>query len=179
MNGAPGSGTPSETRHGFYFLGLKRPQLWTATPQHRACGLRPCVRLQRQWGHHRYGASRDPPVGPAYAVLKEVMVAYFDRLKLAPVDGREHGLNSEVCYEMPRRFDSFPSMTFHLRGADLRIEPSALFFVGDFREWFCLMMEPSDDLTIIGAFQQYNTRFTYDLVNRELLFVPEDCSLRG
>ncbi|KAJ0966801.1 hypothetical protein J5N97_023718 [Dioscorea zingiberensis] len=112
-------------------------------------------------------------IRPAYAIVKEVLVQYFNHFHLVPFPRPPF----DLCYNLPpgmRRF--FPNMTWHLRDADLAIHAEELFLVVEHNNEFCLGMVPDDHLTILGVLQQYNTRFSYDLQTNLLKFKREDCS---
>ncbi|KAL0443702.1 UNVERIFIED_CONTAM: putative aspartic protease [Sesamum latifolium] len=79
-----------------------------------------------------------------------------------------------LCYTQPRGFRRFPDMTFHFQGADFRVPSENLFLFR--RNFFCLAMIASKNLTLLGAYQQRNVRVVYDLKGEMLSFAPEDCS---
>lgn len=89
----------------------------------------------------------------------------------------------KFCYSFPRNggIKDLPNITFHLQDADLVMPPRLLYVGGKnvFGRFFCLAMFPEDmiGLTVIGAFQQSDTRFIFDTVKQKLYFGPEDCSL--
>lgn len=91
----------------------------------------------------------------------------------------------DLCYlgMVPEGYNSFPNMTFHLRNnADLEIGPRQMFYVGKLEngmEYFCLAILGDDDITSLGAYQQANQRFIYDVKLNQLRFGPEDCALNA
>ncbi|KAJ0979703.1 hypothetical protein J5N97_015177 [Dioscorea zingiberensis] len=112
-------------------------------------------------------------IRPVYALVREVLVQYFNHFHLVPFPRPPF----DLCYHLSpgiRRF--FPNMTWHLRDADLAIHAEELFFIVEHNNDFCLGMVPDDHLTILGVLQQYNTRFSYDLQTNQLRFKHEDCS---
>lgn len=87
--------------------------------------------------------------------------------------------NTLHCYTRPQGFMKYPSMTFHLQGADYYVSQQNLFFFleGGGERAFCLsMMESKDTTMYLGAHQQMNVRIVYDLKEGMLSFAPEDCS---
>ncbi|XP_068335090.1 aspartic proteinase CDR1-like [Pyrus communis] len=121
-------------------------------------------------------------IQPAYEILERALVNYFSRYRNIT---RIHREDFNLCYQRStvRRegFMNLPTITFHLRGADLLLQPQAAFLVdltgrSYRREYFCLAMFNESDDTVIGAYQQTNQRFIYDPGRRTLRFGPEDCS---
>ncbi|KAL0435831.1 UNVERIFIED_CONTAM: putative aspartic protease [Sesamum radiatum] len=120
-------------------------------------------------------------VKPAYVVLEKALKRYFwGQRNLKPYKGPK-GL--ELCYERKKAegFKNLPSMTFHLKNADLVVRPEALFLVmdkisSDKGEYICLAILPSDFITVIGSYQQTNQRLIYNTKQQQLLFSPENCS---
>ncbi|CAK9151773.1 unnamed protein product [Ilex paraguariensis] len=80
-----------------------------------------------------------------------------------------------LCYRISKGFNNFPTMTFHFLGANLEVGMTTLFsrFA---RNTFCLEMMGHLHATILGAYQQQNFRFVYDLDNAKVAFVREDCT---
>ena len=66
-------------------------------------------------------------------------------------------------------------MVFHFKGADLEAPPPNLFIFLE-KNVFCFMALESKTISILGAFQQRNIRFVYDLQQKMLSFAHEDCS---
>ncbi|PON57175.1 Aspartic peptidase [Parasponia andersonii] len=68
-----------------------------------------------------------------------------------------------------------PTLSFHLEGGDLKVKLENAYDFGEARnyKYFCLAMMRSNDVTIIGAFQQMNQRFRFDTRGAELSFGPE------
>ncbi|KAL3647940.1 hypothetical protein CASFOL_008908 [Castilleja foliolosa] len=89
----------------------------------------------------------------------------------------------KLCYHFSSKnetIDDLPDITFHLQDSDL-VFPPRLGFITDKclgKRYFCLAMDSRDteDMTIIGAFQQANMRFVFVTVKKKLYFGPEDCS---
>ncbi|OVA11122.1 Peptidase A1 [Macleaya cordata] len=110
-----------------------------------------------------------------YVELKKAIMGYFQPFGLKLIDPKKYEF--ELCYVRPKGFKSFPSVTFHFQGADLKVVSDFLFFVDV--HFFCLVMKPRNGLTVLGAMQQTNIRFVYDAGAGLLSFVPEDCSKDG
>ncbi|CAB4274398.1 unnamed protein product [Prunus armeniaca] len=66
--------------------------------------------------------------------------------------------------QVSQGFNNLPTITFHLSGADLLLQPQAAFYVDTSdepskREYFCLAMSSESDETVIGAYQLTHHRF--------------------
>ncbi|WCJ38910.1 Eukaryotic aspartyl protease family protein [Euphorbia peplus] len=109
--------------------------------------------------------------GLAYPRLKAALLNHFRNKRFTQV----HVLNYDLCYNTGRRMDELPTMTFHFRGADLEIEKRNMIIDYD-DTTFCLAIQEST-VTLIGAIQQGDTRFIFDLASRQLRFSPENCLL--
>ncbi|KAK6132085.1 hypothetical protein DH2020_034151 [Rehmannia glutinosa] len=110
----------------------------------------------------------------AYNAVKNALIQHFDRFNLTRV-GTDPSFPGDLCYLLQRGFRNYPGMVFHFQGANFEIGPEALFrFIND---RFCLaVMGTQKRLTVLGAYQQQNVRFIYDIGNEKLLFAKEDCS---
>ncbi|GER33634.1 eukaryotic aspartyl protease family protein [Striga asiatica] len=112
----------------------------------------------------------------AYNEIRRFLMLYFEKYKLTRITGVSSGfLADSFCYRLPRGFRSYPNMTFHFQDADLDVGPTNLFHVEGDR--FCLAMIGMHNMTILGAYQQQNVRFVYDVGYQKLFFGKEDCSL--
>ncbi|KAL0362568.1 UNVERIFIED_CONTAM: putative aspartic protease [Sesamum calycinum] len=110
----------------------------------------------------------------AYSAVQDSLEKYFSKFKNVRRllgDGAPSGF---LCYTQPRDFRRFPNLTFHFLGADFRVPSENLFLFR--RNFFCLAMIASKNLTLLGAYQQRNVRIVYDLKDEMLSFAPEDCS---
>ncbi|PIM98940.1 Aspartyl protease [Handroanthus impetiginosus] len=110
----------------------------------------------------------------AYNVVVRVLTHYFNWFNLTRSPS---GLNSlgNLCYRLRPGFSHYPNMTFHFMGANLGIGPENMFHVT--RDRFCQAILEGDNMTILGAYQQQNVRFVYDVGNEKVLFGKDDCSL--
>ncbi|KAJ0978054.1 hypothetical protein J5N97_013528 [Dioscorea zingiberensis] len=136
----------------------------------------------RMFGHVMIdsGSTASLLIRPVYAIVRRALVTLFNSIGMQPVGSRTHPLPFDLCYRLPQHVERIlPKMIWHLRGADLVILSPALFIVDEESDVVCFAMMPSDHLTILGLYQQYYTRFTFDLTNNELLFNPEDCTNDG
>lgn len=111
---------------------------------------------------------------PFRAVMRE-FENYFLRF------GLERAVNSssegfELCYRQRMGFRQYAGLTFHFEGADLAVEPEFVYVKNSRMRYFCVALLPFDGKTLIGAWQQQNTRFIYDLNLQQLQFAPQDCS---
>ncbi|XP_044958632.1 aspartic proteinase nepenthesin-2-like [Hordeum vulgare subsp. vulgare] len=94
-------------------------------------------------------------------------------------------VRGNTCVQQPApHHDVLPSMTLHFEnGAWLRVMPEHVFmpFVVGGHHYQCFGFVSSTDLTVIGARQQVNHRFIFDLHDTIpiMSFNPEDCHLDG
>ncbi|KAM7279424.1 hypothetical protein ACFE04_006558 [Oxalis oulophora] len=96
--------------------------------------------------------------GPNYWKLHDVLLKYFAqfhlvRRQICPYGGR-NGI--QLCYELPDNFTSLPSMTYHFKGANLKLAPEQI------KKILTLAIGIEHGLNVLGAYQQHNTRFTFD-----------------
>ncbi|KAK1580979.1 hypothetical protein Q3G72_001854 [Acer saccharum] len=104
-----------------------------------------------------------------YITVKDELEAYFARYGIQRSYGGCSTTSSILCFELPRSFNAFPSMTYHFSGADLY---GFLFTISHFAP---AITEGDAELTILGSWHQHNIRFIYDTGVRELSFAPEEC----
>ncbi|KAM7278870.1 hypothetical protein ACFE04_006004 [Oxalis oulophora] len=113
-----------------------------------------------------------------YWKLHKVFEEYFERLHLVKREsclGGVHGI--QLCYRLPKHIKSFPSMTYHFKdGANLKIAPEQTFIINRKEGTLDLAVTLDLSLNILGAYQQQNTRFTFDNRVNLLYFVPENCA---
>ncbi|XP_003559132.2 aspartyl protease 25-like [Brachypodium distachyon] len=113
---------------------------------------------------------------PAYLVVERALVAYMkelgsDRVKKGPPGGG--ALFFDRMYKSVQA--RLPSMAFHFKdGAELWFTPEQLFEVHGMVAWF-MMVGKGYRRTVIGAPQQVNTRFTFDVAAGRLSFASELC----
>ncbi|XP_043717594.1 aspartic proteinase CDR1-like [Telopea speciosissima] len=118
-----------------------------------------------------------------YARVRIGFVQYFTQFHIQPYDSgsRPRDLPTlDLCFPNLAGFDRYPTMTFNFRGADLDVQPPSIFSVG--RNYICVLLK-SGPITMIGAFQQMQHKFSYDfeLGDRRrgeigaLRFAPQDC----
>ena len=110
-----------------------------------------------------------------WAVMGE-FEARFRRIGLERVRNLTVGFH--LCYRhVEVNFDGYDvGLTFHFEGADFEVDPKYVYFYNKKEMYFCVALMSFRGKTIIGAWQQQNTRFVYDLNLHELHFAPEDCS---
>nr|CAD1836544.1 unnamed protein product [Ananas comosus var. bracteatus] len=115
-------------------------------------------------------------ITPAFKRVKKVLRGYFRHRHLVEVDPQKYGLVFKSCWLFQPSYELLmPTMTLHLQGAEMSIASRKLFYIVREKGLFCFAMLPSDNLSILGAYQQVNIRFTYDLLQLQLAFNPEDC----
>ncbi|XP_038711859.1 aspartic proteinase CDR1-like [Tripterygium wilfordii] len=86
--------------------------------------------------------------------------------------------NLKLCYEPSFVEDvSFPEMTFHFDGADLRLLPINTFM--EYKGFQCMMIISDDNLSIFGSLAQVNFQIEFDLEEKRILFAPTDCTTFG
>ncbi|CAK9177273.1 unnamed protein product [Ilex paraguariensis] len=108
----------------------------------------------------------------AYNSVVKAFISHFERFNVTRVSFEP--FRGAICFRFPQGFNNFPSMTFHFQGANLEVSLASLFlFIGN---QLCLAIIGERGITILGAHQQQNVRFIYDLDNEKLSFVKEDCS---
>ncbi|KAL3647862.1 hypothetical protein CASFOL_008830 [Castilleja foliolosa] len=116
----------------------------------------------------------------AYRVVYGAISEYFVRYKnVKEIFKSKYPKN--LCYQYPTNFSDFPSMVWHFEDADLEINPINLFLFGKNMlgsRFLCLQMLGTLGLSntnILGAYQQQNVRFLYDLDHGKLSFAHHTC----
>ncbi|RLM58548.1 hypothetical protein C2845_PM18G09010 [Panicum miliaceum] len=114
----------------------------------------------------------------AYRVVEEAVWSDLERHGAARVERAGYGLCVRATEAIRGRLQSLP---LHLAGeeeeATLVVSPKQLFLMVDDKragQVACLAMVPGGR-TVIGALQQVDTRFVYDLKENKLSFAPESC----
>ncbi|XP_037437557.1 aspartic proteinase nepenthesin-1-like [Triticum dicoccoides] len=149
-------------------------------PGRRMIDLFQCHKSGGRW----YGGCLiDPGTGTttmtqlAYNVLEHAVEEHVKRLGMPLV--RHHGYRLCFSGATQAAIPHLPTMTLHFEeggedDGDLVIRPQQLFvFV---QHDICLAVVPSEHMTIIGAMQQVDTRFVYDITAGKIHFAPERCS---
>ncbi|XP_038690824.1 probable aspartic protease At2g35615 [Tripterygium wilfordii] len=80
----------------------------------------------------------------------------------------------DLCFQAESVKTDFPEMVFHFTGADLHLPPDNTFF--KFDDLFCMLIVPSDQISIFGNFAQTNFQVEYDLQQKKVSFAPTDCT---
>ncbi|CAL0307727.1 unnamed protein product [Lupinus luteus] len=120
----------------------------------------------------------------AYNVIVSKMDKYFSEHKGEFMkENSEDGLS---CYSRIKgeKYNNIPGVTFYFEGGvQLDIIPEGTFQrnIGPRRkEIFCLMFYGTQgDINILGAFQQVNQKFIYNINDMTLQFGREDCAKNG
>ncbi|GFS29212.1 hypothetical protein Acr_00g0005830 [Actinidia rufa] len=111
-----------------------------------------------------------------YSQIRRVFVERFNRLRLQ----QSRHNKFDLCYTMPRNVraqDVFTPMTYHFEGgSNLWVASENVFLVNRIKNFFCLGLKPQDGMTVLGALQQQNTRFIYDVHGGVLSFARENCA---
>ena len=108
----------------------------------------------------------------AYDAVKKAMMS---SINLPQADGSSVGL--DLCFNQQGSSNaSFPSMTFHFKGADYDVPKENYLFPDSTSDIVCLAMLPSNsDFAIFGNVQQQNYQILYDNENNVLSFAPTAC----
>lgn len=108
----------------------------------------------------------------------EVVMRHFDEHFTSFGRQRMHNASEdwEYCYRYDSRFRAYASMTFHFDRADFKVEPTYMYFIFQNEGYFCVAISFSDRNSVVGAWQQQDTRFVYDLNTGTIRFAPENCA---
>lgn len=121
-------------------------------------------------------------VETAYNQLRQAVVEYFlENSGLKPLDSTMSGFPlcyNDTIHHQGRDF-AFPTIKLHFQGAaTLELKQSTSFQVFKDVNEICLMITPTTDtsgVNLLGAFQQVNYRFLFDVGASKLSFAPEIC----
>ncbi|KAL6999649.1 hypothetical protein U1Q18_000806 [Sarracenia purpurea var. burkii] len=118
-------------------------------------------------------------MGVPYTVIarkayRKVIRAFADYYtgRLERIDGSDYGL--ELCYRYKEGFRMYAAMSFHFQGADLVVNPTHVHVFNLQAARVCVAVVAGDQ-TVLGALQQWGTRFVYDLKSNVLRFAHENC----
>ncbi|XP_043717786.1 uncharacterized protein LOC122665699 [Telopea speciosissima] len=109
------------------------------------------------------GAAFTSLVSNAYARVRSGLVQYFAQFHIQPYNSGSRPRDVpilDLCFPKPSGFIRFPTMTFHLRGNDLVVKPTGVFVA--MGNYICVALK-SGVSTMIGAYQQTQYKFSYDL----------------
>lgn len=84
-----------------------------------------------------------------------------------------------LCYKgvINRDLTGFPVVTFHFAGgAELALDVNSL-FQGNGKEEFCLALQESQEMNIIGIMAQQNYNVGFDIAGKNVFFQRIDCQL--
>ncbi|KAK9735714.1 hypothetical protein RND81_04G222100 [Saponaria officinalis] len=118
---------------------------------------------------------------PAYSAVRRAMVNHFKQYGWLP---RERTVIFDLCYaQVISGNQVYPTMAFSFLKSpndkgeiQFIIPPENLFANIEIRGTeFCLQMLPTDDISVLGAFQQVNHKFLFDLKNKLVSFIPQKC----
>ncbi|KQJ88141.1 hypothetical protein BRADI_4g15790v3 [Brachypodium distachyon] len=107
----------------------------------------------------------------AYDILVRDLAQRVAALGLPRVHRSEFGF----CFRVTgAAFAHLPTVALHtVEGDGIVLGPRKLFM--QVSQDMCLAVVPSRHITIIGAMQQVDTRFVYDLAGSKLYFANENC----
>ncbi|TVU22974.1 hypothetical protein EJB05_32698, partial [Eragrostis curvula] len=114
-------------------------------------------------------------VEEAYCIIEDAIWSYLQHHQAERVNRHGFGLCVRATEAITSHLQPL-SLHFLEEEAVLVLSPKQLFLMMDEKhgQIMCLAMT-SGQRTIIGAFQQVDTRFIYDLKNSKLSFAPESC----
>ena len=109
-------------------------------------------------------------------MVKGEMVKNLHRYGWNPIEGEQ--VPYDLCYKVNIsvvNHTALPSMTFHFMGAELVVDSKAVFQVFD--DMFCMAILPINQQgpNLLGAFQQADHRFLFDVGASTMSFVQETC----
>ncbi|CAL0317340.1 unnamed protein product [Lupinus luteus] len=119
----------------------------------------------------------------AYKVIVSKLEKYFSQYK---EEFKKDEFEGWLCYESikrQQRYKNIPRVTYYFEGGvqlDLDPESSFMALEEDGKQLFCLGILPSEfNSNILGAFQQANFKFIYNIKDMTLKFGREDCAKNG
>jgi aspartyl protease family protein len=115
----------------------------------------------------------------AYNIIEEALWSDLQQHRQKVERVRRPGFG--LCFRAPESsveggFLKSLSLHFSEEEAVLVFSPKQLFLMMEEGQVACLAMKPGNR-TVIGAFQQVDTRFVYDVEDSKLSFAPELCTL--
>ncbi|KAJ1277702.1 hypothetical protein BS78_04G023800 [Paspalum vaginatum] len=175
------TGSASSSAYGYYVS-----LVGVSVGSRRLDMVRPEMFLRRKDDGEQGGAMIDlgtpvtVMVQDAYNAIEEAMWSDLERQGAERVKLPGHGLCVRATEAVKRRLQS---LSLHFAGAEEKeatmvVSPEHLFWTTDDKQAghiACLAMTPGRR-TIIGAFQQVDTRFVFDLKDDKVSFAPESCS---
>jgi aspartyl protease family protein len=114
-----------------------------------------------------------------YSIIEEALWSDLQQHRQKVERVRRPGFG--LCFRAPESSvegDFLKSLSLHFseEEAVLVFSPKQLFLMMEGGQVACLAMKPGNR-TVIGAFQQVDTRFVYDVEDSKLSFAPELCTL--
>ena len=81
----------------------------------------------------------------------------------------------DLCFGYePGMMEGGVEFVLHFSGGDLRLHGGNMFSVKD--DLICLLVIPSEGMSILGNIAQINFQVEFDLVQRKVSFDPADCA---
>lgn len=80
----------------------------------------------------------------------------------------------DLCFRYESGMEG-PEFVFHFTNADLVLHPGNMFSIND--DLLCLLVIPSDRISIFGNIAQINFQVAYDLDEKKVSFAPADCTV--
>uniref|UniRef100_R7W037 Aspartic proteinase nepenthesin-1 n=1 Tax=Aegilops tauschii TaxID=37682 RepID=R7W037_AEGTA len=110
-------------------------------------------------------------VAPAYEKLKDAVVDHLKPLRVSIVSRVEYHLCFRATSQL---WQHLPTVTLPFAEAEARLVPPPQRLVVAVGHDICLAVVQSNDITIIGAMQQVDKRFVYDVRAGRIYFAPEN-----
>ncbi|TVU37298.1 hypothetical protein EJB05_10606, partial [Eragrostis curvula] len=121
------------------------------------------------------GTTMSRMIQPAYGVLDHALMAHLARFGAQRFAVPGYNL---CVLDTPVIRANLPSMALDLYGGTLLdIAPAQLFVVvsDQGNQYLCFTVVPDEHQTVLGAMQQVNTQFVFDLPNNKISFAPAQC----
>ena len=114
-------------------------------------------------------------VPKAYNVIKEEMIKYFLAYNWHPMEISDL-VPYDLCYNViPSGDQKLPTLKIRFIGADLDLDSKRIFEVIDNMLSMIIMPINERGPSLLGAFQQVDYRFLFDVKASLLSFAPEKC----
>ncbi|OAY78638.1 aspartic proteinase nepenthesin-1-like [Ananas comosus] len=110
-----------------------------------------------------------------------VKKAFVTQMGLPFVDNNPH--NPLACFYMPSPYSSIddvevPNFVYHFEGGDMALPPENYLWLDSETGLLCLaIMQSTDEVSVMGSFQQQNIQILYDLENEVVSFMKSQCDM--
>lgn len=126
------------------------------------------------------GTERSFIIAKCYVVLERAVISHFqDAYGWKPMKNTSKCVDSDLCYKihLGGRY-KFPKLTLHFENAYIDLDRRSTFKEYTWENQFCMTILPIDDnmqINVLGAYQQANHRFLFDVADLKLSFAAESC----